>query len=692
MNYFDEVKKITNLGIPDSLLISLVFEMSRFLDKKYTNAIHLIQREQNVVIDTPTRKVLRKKFYYGSYCSLETSYKIPMCDFTHEDVEIAFEDCYYRLNKYSPEKIIASMKKRLDDLKNNIESDNYMDLWLKHYDTKRANKLYSFVAFRLDQQVFSASGYNENIITDFILKTYNSLENYRYFAIIVQGEIFNKNNECITWNLLYKSGIYAENFINYTEKFFPFHKDTQINNLIAFLEERNIKNASTLAETFYSGISTGYKYEDCYISDNQDCKILIYKKIELDNSNVPCPSCNTTIQSGNSYPEIFLRSWECKNPSCPDRSKSGRGKRFDEYGVYRYFKLVENDKDNLIAPELYQSFRRDIFNHKNDWIEFLIKEYTFSKEKIYMCNCNIKKTFNRSVINPEINSLHTPKNAAIDYKSLPIVIFYEGVLNNTVFKSGKVILKNNLEIINDNSSHYLQELEPGQIGTAITSPPYYNAREYSQWSTMLMYFVDMIINCKAIFNTLALDSYYLYNIGDIVSEDNIFVVSNMSKHRVQLGFLSSMIFEIAGYTLTGNIIWDKGEVQSKRSSTVNLTSGYVKCINCYEHILVFRKGKYEKLSNSVEAITPVIKINSKGENTYKHTAPYPLELVELIKPYINSNLYILDPFLGSGTTLKWCKKNHYKGIGTELNKAYFELCKENISGINEQLNFFDKSE
>jgi DNA modification methylase len=204
-----------------------------------------------------------------------------------------------------------------------------------------------------------------------------------------------------------------------------------------------------------------------------------------------------------------------------------------------------------------------------------------------------------------------------------------------------------------------------------------------------MYFTDMLINCKAVYNALAPDSYYLYNIGDIVSEDNIYVVSNMSKHRVQLGFLSSMIFELAGYSLTGNIIWDKGEVQSKRNSTVNLVSGYVKCINCYEHILVFRKGSFERLSNSVAQITPVIKINSKGENTYKHTAPYPLELVELLRPYVQQELYILDPFLGSGTTLKWCRKNHFKGIGTELNQTYFELCKGNIYGENEQLSLFE---
>ena len=679
VDYFEEVKKITNLNISDELLTALVFEMSRFSDKEFTTKIKNIQKTQNIIIDTPTRKNLRKKFYYGNYCSIKTPYQIPYYDYyTDEDIKRAFKDCYERLNTYDSDKIIKSMKKRLDDLKNRVADNNYMKTWLEHYNMRRQNKLYSFVAFKLNQKIFASSNYDENIITDFVSKTYQDLENYRHLAIIIEGEIFNQNKECITWNLLYKAGIYAENFIQFKDQFTPFHKEKQIQNLTDFLNERHIKNAPSLAKNFYTNISTGYKYEDCYISNDQNFKILLYKKIELDTTKIPCPSCNTTIQSGNSYPEMFLKSWECKNPSCPDRSKSGRGKRFDEYGTYRYFKLVENDKDNLIDDKLYQAFRRDIFDHQNNWQEFLIKEYTFAKENIFMKNCEIKETYHRKNVNPEIAKIQSPPNAIPIYSELPIVKLYQNILKNIEFKTGNYLLKNDLEIINDNSSYYLQRLKPGQIGTVITSPPYYNAREYSKWSTMLMYFVDMLINCKAIYNSLAKNSYYLYNIGDIVSEDNVYVVSNMSKRRVQLGFLSSMIFELAGYTLTGNIIWDKGEVQSKRNSTINLVSGYVKCINCYEHILVFRKGKYEKLSNSVKQINPVIKINNKGENLYKHTAPYPIELVELIRPYVNNQLYILDPFLGSGTTLKWCKENHFKGIGTELNKDYFELCKENV--------------
>ena len=673
-----QVKDFIQLDVSDQLLIALVFEMSRFADKDFTAEIQKLQKNHNVVIDTPTRKLLRKKYYYGDFCLLSTPFKIALCKYGKDKVKVAFEDFYHRLKTYDSDKIINSLKKRIDDLSNNQATDIYAKEWLKQYDARRADKLYSMAVVRLDQTLFKASGYNQNYLTDFILKVYNGLENYRHLAIVVEGEIYDEQKNCITWELLYKVGVYAENFIQFKEKFNPFHRDRQIKNLTEFLKSRKIKDAASLSEDFYSAISTGFKYEDCYISDNQDTKILIYKKIQLDNTHIPCPSCNTTIQSGNSFPEVFLRSWECKNPSCPDRSKSGRGKRFDEYGVYRYFKLVEKNSYNLISPNLYQNFRRDIFKSGKNWLEFLVKEYTFAGEKIFMYNCEVPKPYHRKVVEPELKKMTPPEDAVMCYDDLPIVVFYRRVLQNLTLKTGTKQLKKELEVINDNSADYLQELAPGQIGAAITSPPYYNAREYSSWNTMIMYYVDMLINSKAVFNALAQDSYYLYNIGDIVSEDNIYVVSNMSKRRAELGFLSAMVFEIAGFTLTGNIIWDKGEVQSKRNSTVNLVSGYVKCINCYEHVLVFRKGRFEKLSNSVECFTPVIKINSKGENTYKHTAPYPLDMVELIRPYINQDLYVLDPFLGSGTTLKWCKINHYKGLGIELNQTYYELCRKNL--------------
>lgn len=80
-------------------------------------------------------------------------------------------------------------------------------------------------------------------------------------------------------------------------------------------------------------------------------------------------------------------------------------------------------------------------------------------------------------------------------------------------------------------------------------------------------------------------------------------------------------------------------------------------------------------------IPPVIKINCNGKNIYKHTAPYPEKIVSLIENYCIKNKYVLDPFLGSGSTLMYCKKNNIKSIGYEINKKYYDLCVKRIGAI-----------
>ena len=234
-------------------------------------------------------------------------------------------------------------------------------------------------------------------------------------------------------------------------------------------------------------------------------------------------------------------------------------------------------------------------------------------------------------------------------------------------------------IILGNSSQCLGNIKE-KIGNAVTSPPYYNAREYSNWPTLLCYLIDMMISARAIFEVLQNGGKYFYNIGDIVGQENIFVSSHMSNRRLMLGFYSIALFESAGFEVAANFIWDKGEVQSKRNSTENLFPTYVKPINCYEHFIVFSKGNAGILKdNLILSIDPVRKINSKGENILGHTAPYPEALVDfaLARMEMNSGA-VLDPFLGSGTTVLAARSLGFKAIGVELDKTYFELASKRI--------------
>lgn len=672
MDKLNEIKKLMPNSIEDSLLISAIFDVSRKYDSLFVKEIKKIKKEKGITVDSIERSQLRKAFYY----SLPNKYNL---NFSYNDEQLSevLDDFIARLNTYDSNTIISSLEKRIEDVGSNRINDNAIE-WLNIYNKKRKKWDYSLLIVKINQKLFKKLDYSFDRITSFITNTYNNLENYRYISIVFDGSLVDKKGRNITWNIIYKTSVYAENFIQFKGKFFAFHKEKQIEKLSNFLHDRNINDYSELAEAFYDSASCGYKFEDCFISTDLNKKILLLKKIKLDETNVPCPSCMTTIQQGNSYPEMFLRSWECKNPKCPDRSKSGRGKRFDEYGIYRYFKLSESDNNNYINNQLYKDWHRDIFNKNLDYLEYLIMAYSWNTEKVCLVNYDdYQCDFGRKIIIN--NDLALFNLSGINYTDLPIYKLFNQVAQQlSIDKKGKTILKKQLTIYNENSSLYLKTLAPNQIGSAITSPPYYNAREYSQWENLIMYLIDMMINAKSINYALVDNSYYLYNIGDIVAEDNIYVNSHMSKHRIQLGFLSCMFFELVGFNLCGNIIWDKGEVQSKRNSTINLYSGYIKPVNCYEHMFVFNKGNDIKDNSKIIKLSPVIKINNKGENTYKHTAPYPVDLVNQIREFSIKDKYILDPFLGSGTTLIWCKNNNYKGVGFELNKEYFELCNENV--------------
>lgn len=605
--------------------------------------------------------------------------------YSEKDLNYILQITLERIKTLNSEKIINSIKTRIKENNKFNEEKNKSMLWLEKYSDFNTPSL---MIFNINQEIVDNFGktYESNIYS-IIEHIYKRLANYRYTAIVIKEDIF-FNNKNITWDLLSNIAIYMENFKEFKGKFSAFKREKKIEEMTNFLQNNSMlvdSEYKEIASNFYASISTGFVFSDLLISDNEKIKILIMRKIELDETPILCPSCMTATGRGNSYPLMFQKSWECQNPSCPERSKSGRGKRYDEYGVYRYFKLVEDNDNNKISNEMYKDWHRDIFDSNLDYYSMLILYYSWNNEMIEIINDAYSNEYKSRKINYiKIDKIDIKDNLKLE--KLKIYKLFDSI--SKLYKKDynkESFTTNNILIFNENSTSGIEKKSEIKIGSAITSPPYYNAREYSQWSNFLLYLIDMMLNAKSIYRNSSKENFtYLYNVGDIVDCDNVYVSSNMSKRRIMLGFYSALIFKIVGFDFVSDIIWDKGEVESKRNSSVNLFSGYLKYINCYEHVLVFRKEK-EKISYSkICKIKPVYKINSKGENTLGHTAPYPEELVELIKPFIqNKQQYVLDPFLGSGTTGIWCKKNDYNFVGYELNKDYFELAKNRIDMINE---------
>ncbi|TPR26257.1 site-specific DNA-methyltransferase [Apilactobacillus micheneri] len=667
-------------------LDTIILDISRVLDRTVVQKFNLIKNDFNIKLDSNNRNNLR--LYLLGYPNKEkdifNSYKIK---YNSQDLEIAYKyifDCINNGKDNLIDTVISRYKINFLNIDNNV-----YNRYLKYINDMQRNK------FQLVYLNINASEkLTSDDINNFVKINYNKITNYHNFVISFQDD-----SETIKWNTIAKVAIYMENFL-IEDNFGVFkkrNKNRRINELIDFLDSNpnisDIKRVFDNIKDFYSGVSYGFQFVDLFISDDCKQKTLVMQKIELDETPKRCPSCFEENVRGNSYPKVLFKSFECQNPACPSRSKSGRGKRYDMLSAKRQILLKRNSYNDRINDELYSNFRRDIIKKGTIDLDSITQIYSWSGDNVLTNYKNERVYKGRNIRVVNINKYNGLKDET--FKKLPIFKLLHNIkplinLNETTNDSSFKFIDKNTIVINDNSNNilYYKNRFKINIKSAVTSPPYYNAREYSHWDNFICYLIDMMINAKATFNSMDNNSTYIYNVGDIVDQDNVYIKSHMSKSRLMLGFYSALVATIAGFSFNGDFIWDKGEVQSKRNSSANHFSGYLKPINSYEHNLVLYKGSNDVyFSDKIFKIPAVKKINSKGINNYGHTAPYPIELAKTILPYSSKSGYILDPFLGSGTTSIMANSNGYKSIGFEISDSYYELSVSRI--MDSKLNLFN---
>ncbi len=69
------------------------------------------------------------------------------------------------------------------------------------------------------------------------------------------------------------------------------------------------------------------------------------------------------------------------------------------------------------------------------------------------------------------------------------------------------------KIYNESNLETMSKLPDVSIDLVITSPPYYNAREYSQWNTLGDYYDEMQIIFETIFQKIKNHKYFILSVG-----------------------------------------------------------------------------------------------------------------------------------------------------------------------------------
>ena len=612
----------------------------------------------------------------------------------------------------------------------------------------------SIIYFTINQSIFDKFENKEkfyNYILSTIRKAYNRLQNHKSLIIRVKNII--ENNINIKWELYSYITIFAEKFIaieinrnfympesicmdvlehkhnlvlnksemNYLKEFYDGKKTLMDLDFIEKFKNKNVKNTIE----FFSKIYTGFSFIDCFILQNENEfqnsheisfiknyneLLLVFSKHKIDERKIPCPICGSLKISGNSYPEIGIKSWECKNPFCSERSKTNRGKRYSEKAILMQNANYDFSEENIIKKEKLKTWRKDIVESwtTEELYEMIVKHFSFVGDSITIVNAEDEKLFESIIKKQKRIGIIESYDNFIE-RDISDRIFSDFFKKSELFKQflykkdlenektlnlDEVYLQNEkIKLILGDSYEILSLLDENSIHNMVTSPPYYNAREYSQWKNLYNYLNDMYNIIIKAHHTLKKGGVFFFNIGDIFDNENTTIKSKMGEKRIPLGAYIIILFQEAGFRLLDNIIWYKGEPQSNRhKNDGNYTPYYQRPTNCYEHMFIFKKeGKLllnknrtkNILTNNIQKFTPVIKIDKDGENRYGHTAPFPKDVpIFSVLCFTNKKEFVLDPFSGSATTPIIANQMERIGIGIELNKVYFELSKERIKKEN----------
>ncbi len=254
------------------------------------------------------------------------------------------------------------------------------------------------------------------------------------------------------------------------------------------------------------------------------------------------------------------------------------------------------------------------------------------------------------------------------------------------------------------------------VALVVTSPPYFVGKEYEQ----------AVTGAGEIGRPQVPNSYveYLAMLRDVFAEckrtlepGGRIAVNVANLGRKPYRSLSADVIRILqddlGLLLRGEIIWQKAEGASGSvawGSFNKATNPVLRDVT--ERVIVASKGRFDRarsrqqrekdgypyentmpVDEFMEATLDVWRIDAESARRVQHPAPYPVELPRrLIELYTFENDLILDPFLGSGTTLVAAARTGRRGVGYDLDPDYIETAKARYRAEKKRYRRYEEQE
>ncbi len=262
-------------------------------------------------------------------------------------------------------------------------------------------------------------------------------------------------------------------------------------------------------------------------------------------------------------------------------------------------------------------------------------------------------------------------------------------------------------VVNADVLHVLQLIKNESFHLTFTSPPYYNARDYSFYASYQEY-LDFL---RAVFK----ETHRLTKNGRflIVNTSPVIVPRTSRKHsskRYPIPFDVHALLVQDGWEFIDDIIWQKPEYSVK-----NRIGGFMQHRkplaykpNCTtEYLMVYRKKSRDLIDWNIKQYEEEIVKESKVKDGFEttniwkldptfdktHSAVFPRSLCDrIVKYYSFVGDLVFDPFGGSGTLGEVAHHLGRNFFLTEIDQNYFKRIQERLSSTLAYKQYFNLQE
>jgi len=252
-------------------------------------------------------------------------------------------------------------------------------------------------------------------------------------------------------------------------------------------------------------------------------------------------------------------------------------------------------------------------------------------------------------------------------------------------------------------SRDMRHLPDSCVALVVTSPPYFVGKEYENEVTVAARPGNVLSEVPGSYRE------YLQLLHDVFREcyrvlepGGRIAVNVANLGRKPYRSLSADVIRIfgdLGLFLRGEIIWHKATANSGSCAWGSFRSPSNPVLrDVTERVVVASKGRFDRAHSAarrqtlglphvattnsdefMEATLDVWTIPAESARRVGHPAPFPVELpLRLVHLYTYENDLVLDPFLGSGSTLVAARLASRRGVGYDIDTEYVRIAEDRL--------------